>query len=92
MQVTVEYTAQIKRAAGTARESIDIADGATLSQLIVQLAADRDESLQRMLLTSDGSPQPTLLVFIRDEQWRLDDATPLVEGDVVTFLSPISGG
>jgi molybdopterin converting factor small subunit len=92
MQVTVEYTAQIKRAAGLASETLDMADGATLSQLITQLAAGRDEALQRMLVTGDGVPQPTLLVFVRDEQRRLDDATPLADGDVVTFLSPISGG
>jgi molybdopterin converting factor small subunit len=92
MQVTVDYTAQIKRAAGLARETMDVPDGVTLSQLITQIAADRDEALQRMLVTGDGVPQPTLLVFIRDEQRRLDDATPLADGDVVTFLSPISGG
>lgn len=92
MQVTVEYTAQIKRAAGLARETLDIPDGASLSQLISQIAADRDEALQRMLVNGEGVPQPTLLVFVRDEQMRLDDATPLADGDVVTFLSPISGG
>ncbi len=92
MQVTVEYTAQIKRAAGLARETLNIADGSTLSQLITQIAADRDEALQRMLVTGDGLPQSTLLVFVRDEQMRLDDTTPLADGDVVTFLSPISGG
>ena len=92
MQVTVEYTAQIKRAAGVARQTHDIADGSTLSRLITQIAADCDESLQRMLVTREGSPQPTLLVFIRDEQIRLDDPTPLTDSDVVTFLSPISGG
>lgn len=92
MQVTVEYTAQIKRAAGVARDTVDVADGATLSQLISQLAADSDESLQRQLVTAEGAPQPTLLVFIRDEQRRLDDSAPLTDGDVVTFLAPISGG
>jgi molybdopterin converting factor small subunit len=92
MQVTVEYTAQIKRAAGLARETLDISDGATLTQLITQIAADRSEALQRMLVTGEGVPQPTLLVFVRDEQMRLDDSTPLADGDVVTFLSPISGG
>lgn len=92
MQVTVQYSAQIQRAAGAAEKTVGMHDGATLSELVQQLAEGGHEPLRRLLVTRDGVPQPTLLLFVRDEQRRLDDATPLVDGDVVTFLSPISGG
>ena len=90
MQVSVEYTAQIKRAAGRSKDSIELADGATVQSLIESLAGAADEGLKRSLVTSDGRVQPTLLVFVRDEQVRAGDS--LHDGDVVTLLSPISGG
>ncbi len=92
MNVTVEYTAQIKRAAGTARETLDVADGATVSD-VLRAAADRhDDSFQRLVLTADSAPQPTLLIFVADEQVRADSTEPLADGATVTLLSPISGG
>lgn len=92
MQITVEYTAQMKRAAGLASETIDIADGLPIADVIVQLAAGRDEALRRHLVGSDGQPQATVLAFRNDQQLRLDDPTPLSDGDTITFLAPISGG
>ena len=92
MNVTVEYTAQIKRAAGTARESVDVADGATIADVLQAAAAQHDDAFRRLVLTADGTPQPTLLVFVADEQVRLDSAEPLTDGTTLTLLSPISGG
>ncbi len=92
MNVTVEYTAQIKRAAGTARESLDVADGATAADVLRAAAARHDDSFRRLVLTSDGSPQPTLLIFVADEQVRAESTEPLADGTTVTLLSPISGG
>ena len=90
MQVSVEYTAQIKRAAGRSSDSVDLDDGATVQTLIESLATSADDAFKRSLVTSDGRVQPTLLVFVRDVQVRANDA--LQDGDVITLLSPISGG
>ncbi len=90
MQVSVEYTAQIKRAAGRSKDTIELTDGATVQTLIESLAESADDSLKRSLVTGDGRMQPTLLVFVRDEQVRSADT--LNDGDTVTLLSPISGG
>ena len=90
MQVAVEYTAQIKRAAGRAKDTVELADGATVQSLIESLATSAEDSLKRTLVNAEGRVQPTLLIFIRDEQVRVDAC--LRDGDVVTLLSPISGG
>jgi sulfur-carrier protein len=90
MHVSVEYTAQIKRAAGRSKDSVDLADGATVQTLIESIAGSADERLKRSLVTIDGRMQPTLLAFVRDEQVRPGDM--LNEGDIITLLSPISGG
>ena len=90
MQVSVEYTAQIKRAAGRAKDSVQLSDGATVQTLIESLADSAEDALKRSLVTTDGRVQPTLLVFVRDEQVRAADT--LKDGDSITLLAPISGG
>ncbi|MBI1311327.1 hypothetical protein GC176_08470 [bacterium] len=92
MNVTVEYTAQIKRAAGTAREALNVADGATIVDVLRAAAANHDDAFRRLVLTTGDAPQPTLLIFVADEQVRVDSVEPLADGTTVTLLSPISGG
>lgn len=92
MIVTLEYTAQIKRAAGTARETIEVDDGATVADLLRTAADGHEDEFRRLVLTGDAAPQPTLLIFVSDEQVRVDSPEPLQDGATVTLLSPISGG
>ena len=49
-------------------------------------------ALRPLLLRADGSPRPSLLVVVGDEQVRVDDPRPLKAGDVVTVMTPIAGG
>jgi sulfur-carrier protein len=91
MQVTVEYTAQIKRAAGVGSEEFELEDNSTPTELLKQIVARHDE-LVRFLVTDSGAPQPTLLLFIGDEQARWDSEAALAPGARVTLMSPISGG
>ncbi len=92
MQIEVEYAAQLKRAAGRGSESIELADGSTLHDLVQQVAGRHGAELVRMLLDGSGSLQPSILMFIGDEQVRGDLNHKLRDRDVVTLLSPISGG
>ena len=92
MQVTVEYTAQVKRAAGVAVESVTLAEPCTVQELVANVAKMHGEGLARLLFASDGVLHPSILLFVGDRQVRWDMAVELQEGDVVTILSPISGG
>lgn len=89
MSVTVHYAGQARDAAGTASEVV--ASTASIAALLKDLAARR-EKLGPLLLKPDGSPHPSLLVVLGDEQLRVDDPRPLRDGDVVTVMTPISGG
>ena len=92
MKVTVEYTAQAKRAVGRGSEQLDL-PAASSVQDVVRLAAEKHGAeLRQILFHSDDSLHPSVLLFLRDEQVRWHTPTPLQEGDVVTILSPISGG
>lgn len=90
IHIAVEYTAQVKRAAGLAAESFCLAAGCDVQQLIVQVAEKYGSPMRVLLLDPQGQLQPTLLLFIGDRQ--VHPTTTLSDGDCVSILSPISGG
>jgi molybdopterin converting factor small subunit len=92
MRITVWYMAQLKVAAGTASEQIDVDHPCSLACLVRVLAERHGEPLRRLLLDASGALQPTNLFFIADHQVQPADPAPLQDGDVVTVLSPIAGG
>lgn len=89
MRVTVEYMAQLKRLAGAATETVELADG-TLADLLRTLGDRHGDSFRKLLLGLDGRPQKSLLFFVGDEP--ADPARPLRDGDRVTILAPMAGG
>ncbi len=92
MTVHLEYTAQLKQAAGTSRETLDVPAGTTLRGVCALAAARHGDEFRQLLLTSAGTLQPTLLVF-HDDQPLLPNADPLLkEGETITLMPPISGG
>jgi molybdopterin converting factor small subunit len=92
MQIHVEYAAQLKRAAGTGRETVELNASATLSDLIRLVAERHGDVLKPVLLDGNGNLHPSILVFVNDEQCRDAAGRELNDRDTVAFLSPISGG
>ncbi|MGH7127677.1 MAG: MoaD/ThiS family protein [Planctomycetaceae bacterium] len=94
MHVTIEYAAQAKRAAGIAAERVELDAPCSVSELLRRRADARGTELRILLFGDDGRLQPSLLVFVGDRQIRGDEADTLrvSEGDVLTVMSPISGG
>ncbi|MEX0704821.1 MAG: MoaD/ThiS family protein [Planctomycetales bacterium] len=92
MHVTLEYAAQIKRAAGVASETFDLPEGGTVHDLLRRAAEAHGDGLRRLLFDAEGRMHPSLLVFVGDVQVRGSDAATLSPGDRITVLPPISGG
>lgn len=92
MQVTVEYAAQVKRAAGVASESVDVDDGCSVQDALSRIAEQHGDPLAKLLLGEEGRLHPSILLFVGDEQVRWETPRQLSAGDVITILSPISGG
>jgi molybdopterin converting factor small subunit len=88
MSVTVRFSGQARDAAGVASLT---SVAARVDELLKELARAND-ALRPLLLRPDGSPSPSLLVVVGDEQVRVDDPRPLKTGDVVTVMTPIAGG
>ena len=92
MKITVEYAAQVKRAAGVGSEVVEVDDGYSVQQLVQHVAQQHGDTLSTLLFDADRNFHPSLLLFVGDNQIRWDTEAPLNDGDVVTILSPISGG
>ena len=92
MQITVEYSAQVKRAAGTGRETVELDGTPSLRDVALHVAGLHGGDLSAVLLDGKGNIHPSILIFVGDDQVRGDDDRPLAEGNTVAFLSPISGG
>jgi molybdopterin converting factor small subunit len=92
MKVTIHYMAQLKEAAGTAWEHLELDGPCKVAELVRRLADRHGDSLRRLLFDATGAIQPTNLFFLGDSQVQPSDAVQLKDGDVVTVLSPIAGG
>jgi molybdopterin converting factor small subunit len=89
MRITVHYMAQMRRAAGCAKEAVETPPGTTLGDLLRALA-DRHAALRTMLLNGDSEPSTALLFFVGEE--HAEPSRHLHEGDAVTILAPMAGG
>lgn len=92
MHVTVEYTSQLKRAAGVSAESVEVPDDCTLEELFRLVSVRHGDDVRRLLFDAQGRFQESILLFIGDQQVHWQPSLELSEGQVVTLVSPISGG
>ena len=92
MNVTVKFVAQARAAAGVSSESVDVPEAATPGSLLKQLAERHGDSMRGLLLDGDGNPHRSVLLAVGDEQVRVDDPRELKAGDVISIMTPISGG
>ena len=92
MIVTIEYTAQLKQAAEVSSEEVTLPKGATAKDAILQVAAEQNEALKKILLSEDNTISPSLLFFIDDQQVVDLESFTMTAGDRITMMSPISGG
>lgn len=92
MKITVEYAAQVKKAAGKAADSIEVPDETTAQEVVRQIAKVHGEGFSHLILTDDNQLHPSILLFVGDDQIAWETPTPLRDRDVVTILSPVSGG
>jgi molybdopterin converting factor small subunit len=92
MKIRLEYVAQMKDAAGVPGELLELADAATVPDLLRAVAKAHGDRLAGLLLDPAGAPRATVLVFVGDDQVDADAPQPLRDGAVVTLMSPLAGG
>jgi molybdopterin converting factor small subunit len=92
IKITIRYEAQTRRAVGLDEEIIEMTAPCRVSDCIQHLANVHPESLRPIIINSSGHIQPSLLIFLGDDQVIRDDAQELSAGDTITIMTPISGG
>ena len=94
MTVRVEYTGQMRAAAGRHVDEIEVDAGTSLGGLVALLAALGPPPLRPHLVTSDGRIQPTLVVVVDGRAVPGEAREALVIGDnaTVVLLPPVAGG
>jgi len=91
MKIAVRYMAQLKMAAGLSAEVIELPAPTPVSQVLAVIV-ERHANLRPLLLTAQGHVQPTLLLFLGDEQITAEQEVPRRDGEVLTILTPMAGG
>lgn len=92
MQVTIQYSGQLKLAVGRADERLELPEGATLDDLVRALAERHDNGARRFFVDEAGEMQPTLMLVVNNRQVPAGTRQTLADGDEVMLLQPISGG
>lgn len=94
MKLRVQYTAQLRTAAGRPDEEVDLPEGSTLAALLAHLAERLDRAAAMHLVSAEGSIRPSLLIVVNDVVTSPDAAGDKVlqSGDEVLLLPPIAGG
>ena len=92
MQITVEYAAQIKRAAGTSTEQVDVSAPCSLQELAAMIAQRHGDGLKDLLFDAKGTLRKSVLFFIDDQQVVDGAGRQVSNAERVTIMTPISGG
>ncbi len=86
MQVTLHFLAQIKRAAGVSRQTLEIPAGATLREILETLAQQHGPEFHSLLTTAS----PSLLFFQGELRVGLDHA--VMQDAQIDVVAPMAGG
>lgn len=92
MKIVVEYTAQVKKAAGVSKEEFEVNEGSTLQDLVKQVATRHEAALKPILFPNSEELHPSILLFVSNQQVLWNESLTLEPHHIVTILSPISGG
>lgn len=92
MNVRVEYTAQLKAALGVGEESVEVNDACSPAELLGQLAQRHGERFRAMVMGENGKKLPWIMLAVGGEAVGFDSPRKLRDGDLVSIMTPMSGG
>jgi len=91
VRVTVIYSTQLRAALQLASELLNIPTGTRLPGLLERIHHLHPTAMDELVL-DEGQLRPSILLFVGDRQYAIDDSVELIDGDEVTIFSAISGG
>ncbi len=91
MKITVQYAAQARNVTGTATESLELPELSSVREVLLRVV-QRHAGLRGFMLTREGNPHPSLLLFVGEEQVQADEKRSMQAGEVLCILPPMAGG
>lgn len=94
IQVQVDYSGQLRTAAGRGEATVEVAEGTSLRGLLNRLVADAPP-LGVHLFSEAGFVQPSLLLVVNGAAVPSGEAAEgvaLANGDRVSLMPPVAGG
>jgi molybdopterin converting factor small subunit len=92
VKITVRFSAQLRAAAGEAARTVEATEGATVQEVIQEIAELYGNGFRSLLLDSEAVLQPSVLVFADGEQVLWDSPAPLRSDQTLIITTPIAGG
>ena len=94
MKLRIQYTGQLRTAAGRSEEQLDLPEPPTIPALLSQLACRLGDAAAPHLVTASGAAPCGLLVILNDTAIPTPHtaSATLQPGDTITLLPPIAGG
>jgi len=92
IKVKVRYFNILAAYAGTRRQLVELKEGATILDLLLQASQGNSPAFQEVVL-QDGAPSPHLRVFHNDLPVNRDSLdTALKDGDEILLFPAVAGG
>ena len=92
MRITIHFMGQLRQFAGTGSEDREVAEGASLAEVLRATAADHERGFRSVLLDDDGALRPSVLILHGESTVDREAPPRLKDGDEITLMPPIAGG
>jgi MoaD family protein len=92
VQVTINYFAQVRQAAGVESERLSLDDGVDIQTALSELARRHGDDLKALVLDQAGAVRPDLLTVVNGQSVPSPQQHPLTDGDEISLISAVAGG
>ena len=92
MQVTFNFFAQVRQAAGVHSEQLSLDDDVDIGAALSELAGRYGDKFRLLILDQSGAVRPSLLTLVNGELVPRGEQRPLAEADQVSLISAVAGG
>jgi MoaD family protein len=92
MNITFNYFAQVRQAAGVDMENVILPEGMDVAVAIVDAARRHGDVFRSLVLDLDNQTRPSLIVLLNGVPVSKGASSPLKDGDVVSLMSAVAGG
>jgi len=92
VQVTINYFAQVRQAAGIESERLSLDDGVDIQTALSELAQGHGHDFRALVLDQAGAVRPGLLTVVNGQSVPSPQRHPLADGDEISLISAVAGG